>query len=68
MSLIYRIDVFCDNCGNWIEGGSDRTPHFANRARHVARKQGWSCTRHGGYKYLCPACTTLYRQGKLGEV
>jgi len=55
MSVTISTDVFCDQCGNWIEGVTGAKPRH-KEARRVAKEAGWSYHPSHGYQDLCPIC------------
>ena len=56
MSIRVTTDVFCDLCGNWQEGTTDKEVQAAY-ARQVAAKRGWRTVRRDRKLIdICPTC------------
>lgn len=55
MSISVTTDVFCDGngCSLWAHGVTNGSRTAAKRARHEAKRAGWSITKHGDF---CPTC------------
>ena len=57
MTVRYVCDVFCDRCGNWINGAvGEKAPGLATKALQVAKRMGWSRDVRSTYTDLCPHC------------
>lgn len=52
MSFIYSIDVFCDECGDWIEGSSGSL-HSKREAWERASQNGWKKKKG---QHICSVC------------
>jgi len=62
MALVYKCDVFCDRCADWVDGGNTQHGHtkgMSKEAREVAKELGWKRVRlkDGTYEDVCPKCT-----------
>lgn len=59
MSVTVTTDIFCDRCGDWMEGVSGRTFVDKRLARRKARTEGWVYKydhTENKYKDFCPNC------------
>lgn len=67
MTVIYRADVFCDHCANWLdtEVSGPRKDGLASQAVAKAKKAGWSRDTKSIYMDLCPSCAEGYRRGEF---
>ena len=53
MSVTISTDVFCDQCGNWIEGVTGAKPRH-KAARRVAKEAGGAITHLTGTRTFAP--------------
>lgn len=67
MTVIFRADVFCDGCGNWIptEVSGPKQSGLIGRAVAEAKKQGWSRDTKCTYLDVCPECLKRFHRGEL---
>lgn len=65
MSVRKMLDVFCDFCIAWTDGGGAKTPQKARA--HVRRTNPrWKTRRMGGQLVdLCPDCEAKRKNGEL---
>lgn len=62
MSITISTDVFCNICGNWIEGSCGPRPQV-RQARRAAKKAGWLRCHSpfdGCLIDACPGCVKEY--------
>lgn len=67
MSIVVTTDVFCDICGNWVEGCVGGSKPQARLARRAAKKTGWLRCRSpfdGHLIDVCPGCVKEYNLNK----
>lgn len=58
MSITVTTDVFCDGCGNWINGVYTHNRAAITRARSVALRNGWKVVTDSTHlkRDYCPDC------------
>lgn len=70
MSFTIVTDVFCDLCGNWINGATGRKPE-RGAANKEARRLGWKVQREcgvGPFQHICPNCQKEKNRAKTTAV
>ena len=62
MSIAYRVEIHCDRCGVWMEGGfGPKTAGLARKALALAKKSGWSRDVRSTFTDVCPNCLSKTR-------
>lgn len=65
MSTVYTANIFCDRCGNWLQGVTGPKPQgLARKAVEKSKRNGWSRQNNSQYLDLCPVCLDEERKGK----
>jgi hypothetical protein len=64
MTVRYQADVFCDRCGQWVNGAISTKPGgLARKALAFAKRCGWSRDVRSTLLDLCPNCLRATRTG-----